>query len=203
MDKIHYYDGEIYKRIIDPNLAGLRNEILSCIKNCNKCIDIGSGTGALVIGLGSICKSVIGIDLSSKMIEIASKTKTEMTLTNVDFIHGGIDVLKTFEDGEFDFATFSMSLHEMEESERFLVLNEGLRIAREVIIADYLIKAKTFFSDLGVIFVEFVAGLNHFKNYINFRQHGGIQYLIERTNAKVISRRTYSTIFEIVRLSKY
>jgi len=29
MDKIHYYDGEIYRMLIDPNLSGLRQKILN------------------------------------------------------------------------------------------------------------------------------------------------------------------------------
>ncbi|MFU2158785.1 MULTISPECIES: class I SAM-dependent methyltransferase [Caldisericum] len=202
MDKIHYYDGEIYRKIIDPNLKGLRGQILDEIKNCNKLIDIGCGTGALVIEASLVCKNAIGIDLSSKMIEVALKTKTKMKLGNVNFFHGGIEVLRIFKDKEFDFATFSMSIHEMDEKERILLLNEALRVAKEVIVADYLIPAETFPSDLGVIFVEFIAGLNHFKNYINFRWHGGVEYLIEQTNARVIARKTYSTIFEVVRLSK-
>jgi hypothetical protein len=52
------------------------------------------------------------------------------------------------------------------------------------------------------VLVEFIAGINHFKNYLNFRRHGGIKYLVKKTNANVISTEFYSTIFEIVVLSK-
>jgi hypothetical protein len=90
----------------------------------------------------------------------------------------------------------------MEEEERIVLLNEALRIANRVIIADYLIPAQTITSDLGVVFVEFIAGINHFKNYLNFRRHGGIKHLVKKTNANVISTEFYSTIFEIVVLSK-
>jgi len=202
MDKIHYYDGEIYRMLIDPNLSGLRQKIINNIKGCNKFIDIGCGTGALVMEASSVCDFAVGVDLSSKMIDLANRVKNERKLKNVEFFHGGVDVLNNFKDREFDFASFSMSLHEMEEEERIVLLNEALRIANRVIIADYLIPAQTLSSDLGVVLVEFIAGINHFKNYLNFRRHGGIKYLVKKTNANVISTEFYSTIFEIVVLSK-
>jgi ubiquinone/menaquinone biosynthesis C-methylase UbiE len=202
MDKIHYYDGEIYRMLIDPNLSGLRQKIINNIKGCNKFIDIGCGTGALVMEASSVCKFAVGVDLSSKMIDLANRVKNERKLKNVEIFHGGVDVLNNFKDKEFDFVSFSMSLHEMEEEERIVLLNEALRIANRVIIADYLIPAQTLSSDLGVVLVEFIAGINHFKNYLNFRRHGGIKYLVKKTNANVISTEFYSTIFEIVVLSK-
>lgn len=202
MDKIHYYDGKFYKRIIDPNLEGLRKSIIRNIQNCSKAIDIGCGTGALAIELSKICNFVVGLDLSSKMIEIANKTKQEQSISNISFIHGGTEELKKFKDKEFDFATFSMSLHEMELGERVAILNEAFRISKYVLIADYLIPSLDFFSYLGVIFIEFVAGLNHFKNYLNYRGHGGVPYLTKITNAKVLKREIYSNIIEIVILSR-
>jgi hypothetical protein len=33
MDKIHYYDGEIYRVLIDPNLSGLRQKILRILRD--------------------------------------------------------------------------------------------------------------------------------------------------------------------------
>lgn len=202
MDKIHYYDGEIYRRIIDPNLSRLRQEILKNVLGSSKLIDIGCGTGALVIEASSMCDFAVGVDLSSKMIDLANRVKDERKIANVIFYHGGVEVLDKFGDKEFDFATFSMSLHEMREEERISFLKEAIRISKKVLIADYLIPAATFFSGLGVIFVEFVAGVNHFKNYLNFRKNGGIKYLVYRTGATIISKEVCSTIFEIVILTK-
>lgn len=51
-------------------------------------LDVGCGTGKYSIALSNLCKKIIGIDLSPKMIENANKNKEEYKMSNVEFYCG-------------------------------------------------------------------------------------------------------------------
>jgi len=185
-DKIHYYDGFFYRKFVDPSLQSVRDLIKNIVSPLSSVIDIGCGTGSLVFELAKACSRVCGIDASSKMIDFANGRKEKENFENVSFIHGGLDYLTTLKDKEFDYATFSMSLHEMHHSERLLILHEATRISKSIIIADYSVPQVSLTSTMSVLFIEFIAGLNHFKSYIDFRNSKGIDSLIAENNLRVI-----------------
>lgn len=130
-DKVHYYDGYIYRKLVDSANKQLRLIIAGEIKLLSSIIDIGCGTGALVFELAKYCSVVVGIDASSKMITFAEERKQKEKIKNVYFSHGGIDYLSRQSDKQFDYAVFSMSLHEMNHKERISMLLEAKRISKK------------------------------------------------------------------------
>jgi len=54
-------------------------------------LDIGTGTGDKAIGAAHICYQVIGIDISRKSLEIASKKALEEKLDNLVFAYGSFE----------------------------------------------------------------------------------------------------------------
>ncbi|MGB9694427.1 MAG: class I SAM-dependent methyltransferase [Caldisericaceae bacterium] len=186
-DKIHYYDGFFYRKFVDPNLQSVRNTIGNLVLASTSVIDIGCGTGSLVFELASKCSKVVGLDASSKMIDFANTRSSMEQLRNVSFVHGGLEYLASVNDLEFDYAIFSMSLHEMPHGERQAVLKEAIRISKSVILADYFVPQNSFYSTLSVLLIEFIAGFNHFKGYLDFRKSNGLDSLISLNNLKVVS----------------
>ena len=49
-------------------------------------LDVGCGTGRYALALAKYCNKVVGVDLSSRMLDIARTRASEMDISNVDFI---------------------------------------------------------------------------------------------------------------------
>lgn len=181
-NKKHYYDGKIYNIFSDNVLKEVRQIILQNIKSKSTVIDIGCGTGELVLSLAKKCKKVVGIDLSLKMIKYAKKN----TKDNIKFFHQDATNLKDVKNKQYDYAVISMALHEMlPQSLRLKVLIETKRIAKKIIIADYATPLPFNFKSLGIYIVEFIAGINHFKGFRNFQKNNGINQIIKNTNLRI------------------
>jgi len=192
-DKVHYYDGYIYRKLVDSANKELRSIIAGEIKPLSRVIDIGCGTGALVSELAKYCSVVVGIDASSKMIAFAEEGKQKKEIKNMYFFHGGIDYLARQSNKQFDYAVFSMSLHEMNHKERISMLLEAKRISKKIIIADFLVPQSSRISGLRVFLIEFIAGINHFKGYMDFRRSNGIDDLVYESNLKILSDKINSS----------
>lgn len=63
-------------------------ELLSLDKN-DTVIDFGCGTGTLTIEIARKCRKMIGVDISTAMLEIAAKKAKEENLFNIDFHNAG------------------------------------------------------------------------------------------------------------------
>ncbi|MBV8690026.1 MAG: methyltransferase domain-containing protein [Actinobacteria bacterium] len=89
-------------RILDHFVAA------DLIRPADRVVDIGCGTGRvtrLVAGT-AVDGSVLGIDLSSRMLELARKRTADDGLTNVTFVQGDAQVFP-FEANDFDVAISS------------------------------------------------------------------------------------------------
>lgn len=109
-------------------LAEVRKEMVKAIQPAGKSIlDVATGTGSLAIALSHTAKSVVGIDLSSKMIAMAEKKNKN---TNLSF--QVMDASSTnFKDETFDAVTISLGLHDMPLAIRTLVLEEAKRVLKK------------------------------------------------------------------------
>lgn len=78
----------------------------------SKILDIGCGTGKYSIALAKQCDTVIGVDLSSKMLDIAHQKATQQGISNAKFIcldwHNA-DLEKLGYDKEFDLVIARMT----------------------------------------------------------------------------------------------
>ena len=197
-DKKHWYDGKLYNYLIDPATEDTRKIISSLIENDSKVIDIGCGTGSLVFYLSDKCKYVMGVELSKKMIGYANSIKEEKNTSNVKFIHGNAEQISKLTNERFDYAVFSLSLHEMKSETRAITLDEIKKVADRIIIYDYLVKNNTSIQGISNSIVEFLAGKEHFENYKTFLKENGIFGLLEDGGFKVektiIDKNSYMAI---------
>ena len=119
-------------------LRTLRRTYKFDIENMNV-LDLGTGVGKNAIYLRELgAKKVIGIDISTKAIEIAvnrvkeiTKTKTEseaLWAENISFLVGSIGKKFPCEDGSIDLILDITSSNSLSESEREIYLNECARV---------------------------------------------------------------------------
>ncbi len=184
-DKRHWYDGKLYSMFIDPSTEDTRKIISSLIEKNSKVIDIGFGTGSLAFYLSKKCKYVLGIELSKRMVNYADSLKLENNVSNVLFLHGNAEKVSELTNERFDYAIFSLSLHEMESDTRIKALEEIKKITDDIIVYDYLVKRNFSFQGVLNMIVEFLAGKDHFDNYRTFLKEGGIYGLLENNGFKV------------------
>lgn len=168
IDKPHYYDGKPYEILFDRALKEVRDIIIEQIEAGSTVVDIGCGTGALVFDLAEKRESVTGVELSSKMVEHAKRRQQSNGKNNVTFVHDDATSLHHFEDQQFDYLTISMALHEMPPELRVKVLNEAKRIAKKIIVADYVVPQPLSFAGIRTRVVEFLAGIEHFRGFRHF-----------------------------------
>ena len=184
-NKHHWYDGKFYDKFIAPNQDSITRIIGSMIgENC-RLVDIGCGTGRMILKLADKCERLVGVDLSMKNISVALSKLNQANKNNLEFIHGNAGDLSGQIKERFDFATLSYVIHEMPEEERIQVLNEAKKIADKLIIADYLVPVPPGIWKLVNQLVEFFAGKDHFKNYKNFKTNGGLTGLIAKTGLTI------------------
>lgn len=109
-------------------LYGVRKKVVQEINPTNKSVlDVATGTGSLAIALSTSAKQVVGIDLSSKMLDVAKKKtqKPELSFLQMDASK------MAFPDNEFDIVTISLGLHDMPLEIRTAVLEETNRVLKE------------------------------------------------------------------------
>lgn len=184
-DKKHWYDGRTYNYLIDPSTETTREIISSLIENDSRVIDIGCGTGSLALYLSKKCKYIVGVELSKKMVEYANSMKQEKDISNVHFLHGTAENISGLTNERFDYAIYSLSLHEMKSETRAKTLDEIKKITNNIIIYDYDVKNNTSFQSILNSIIEFVAGKDHYKNYKSFLKENGVFGLLEKHGYKV------------------
>lgn len=145
-------------------LADVRRDITTTIHPVGKSVlDVGTGTGSLALDLSKTAEKVIGIDLSSEMLEIAKrKNKTN----NLTFLLMDASNM-SYKDEEFDIVTISLGLHDMPLEIRTLVLKEVKRVLKsngKLFILDYDLPQNDF---LGTVSSHLI-NLLESKYYLDF-----------------------------------
>lgn len=184
-DKKHWYDGKLYNYLIDPGTENTRRIISSLIEKDSRVIDIGCGTGSLAFFLSQKCRYVLGVELSRRMVDYANSMREEKNISNVKFLNGDAGRISELTKERFDYAVFSLSLHEMKSDTRAKALEEIKRVADKLIIYDYLVKEKTSFQGILNSTIEFIAGRDHFENYKTFLKENGIFGLLEKNGFEI------------------
>ena len=197
-DKWHWYDGKLYSYLIDPCTEDVRKIISDLIEYNSNVIDIGCGTGSLAFYLSNKCEYVLGIELSKRMIDYANSIKIQNSVFNVDFLYGDAIKMSSLTEKNFDYAIFSLSLHEIESNSRVKSLEEAKKITNKIIIYDYLAEEKTSIRGLINSIIEFIAGKEHYINYKSFVREKGIFGLLEKNGFNVekfiIDKKIYGVV---------
>ena len=184
-NKKHWYDGWFYDKIIAPNQDRLFGQIMNIIEPDSRVIDVGCGTGRFAFLTAQKCKSVLGIDISKRNIDRASRNLAQNPTDKITFSHTALNHLISIE--HFDYAVSTYVIHEIDEHERINFLIDMAGIADKVIIGDYLYPARTGLWNVLNEAVEFAAGRNHYNNYKNYMANGGIKLLVSTAGLKLIA----------------
>ena len=90
-------------------------------------VDIGCGTGIYSLHLAGICKMVLGVDSSTKMLEELNLKKTEFKIKNLQTINSDFKNFKTADKFDIAFLTMSPALQSEDDFKKFINLG-NLRI---------------------------------------------------------------------------
>ena len=175
----NFYDGWLYHVLVDPALRKARRLVRRQIKPGSSLIDIGCGTGELVLFLADSCTELVGVEASPRMWAYATRRARGLGFTNVQFVFASGEKLGAFPSGYFDYASACMVLHEMKAGQRLPVLREMQRLARTLILVDYLVPPPVHFVATFCRFIERLAGGLHYSNYRSFTESGGLLPLLE------------------------
>lgn len=193
-NKNHWYDGWFYDTIIAPNQDKLFGQIINLIEPQSKVIDVGCGTGRLAFTLADHCKSVLGIDLSKRNIDRAQLTLLRQPNEKISFQHRNLNEILHEGQSHFDYAVLTYVIHEVNEDDRIVLLNEIARIADKIIIGDYIVPKPGGFNGHLSEIIEFLAGSEHYRNYKSYMANGGINHLVNKAGLKIINEITNPTL---------
>ena len=180
-----WYDGLFYEKLIAPQADKLHNLLTIFVKRNSTVLDIGCGVGSLVFKLSKKCRTVVGIDLSSKMITHAERKKNALGATNVEFLQADASNLTSIFGNRFDLITIVLFLHEIDHMNRKCVMAATLGISDKIILADF---AATFPRSIKARLLklqEALAGKRHYRNFKDWMHCGGIDGFVEEMNLKV------------------
>jgi len=181
-------EGTIYKFIIDPMLSGLRTATAGMIPDQLHIIDIACGTGALAFELSKNTAHVTAIDASESMIITANQAKNKLGVQNVTFRVANATDLSPFNTNEFDVATISLAIHQFDTQTGLQILEELKRIAREILIVDYASPLPANYYRHLTLFIEWLAGGDHFRNFKTYQEFGGIDTYLEQLELNAINK---------------
>lgn len=90
-------------------------------------VDIGCGTGIYSLYLAGICKMVLGVDSSTKMLEELNLKKAEFKINNLQTINSDFKNFQTADKFDIAFLTMSPALQNKDDFNKFMDLG-NLRI---------------------------------------------------------------------------
>lgn len=170
--------GIFYGTFVDPLLNGLRKRVLHEIKRSEKVIDIACGTGAQCFVLATKAGKVTGVDLSESMIRFARSKQAKSVFSNLEFTVCDATYLVLFPDNEYDVAILSLALHQFSPELYKPILSEMKRVAKRIIIVDYAVPLPRNYAGFGSRIAEFMAGVEHNRNFKSFYKRGGINQIL-------------------------
>lgn len=172
-----------YDRAIDSPLTILYALNLSVLKlllgsktNNLKCIDLGCGPGILTYWMADYLRlsSVVGVDLSSPMLEVARKrfdTFKQASQINLHYGFKCLDVsdLSSFDDGSFDVVTSMDTVHHLpthELAQKTLQEAERVCSANGVVFISDLVRPKN-----NLIFKFYYKWIAKRNDKLNLKAH--------------------------------
>jgi SAM-dependent methyltransferase len=185
-----YLSGYLYNLIIDPLLASVRASVIAKAGHSLRVIDIACGPGTLALELSRNEAEVMAIDLDEDLISYASQRALKRGIKNIHFETRDAADLSMYSDKQFDVALTSMSVHQFETELAVRILCEMKRIAAKVIIADYNYPLPRNFSGRAANGIERFAGGDHYYNFRNYIDNGGLKFYTGKSGLEVKSAST-------------
>lgn len=170
--------GTFYSSFIDPILKGMRKKLIAHINETETVIDIACGTGAQVFEIANKAKHVVGVDLSESMIRFAKKKQEKLEIENAEFVVADATQLSDFKTDEFDVATMSLALHQFPPDTYSAILEEMKRVAKRIVIIDYVVPLQRDFVGVTCKAIEFLAGIEHNRCFRKYYKLGGLKTIL-------------------------
>jgi SAM-dependent methyltransferase len=182
-DASRFTHGHFYHAMYDPHQAEARGLIVGLVPGGSSVLDIACGTGELCFDLAAKrnCR-VVGIDISSRMIEFAERRNRH---ESVRFHYGDATDLRGLGLGVFDYATAMFLLHELPRQSQVRVLDQALRVARNVVIVDSRVPLPWNAHGIALRMVEVSGGRDHYRLFADFLAGGGIEGALAEAGIKV------------------
>ena len=125
---------------MSENALHLNRRIGDPIQDNTTVLDIGCDLGSLAVSMSGQCSSIVGIDISPRMLNYAKKHNRA---SNVAFmLTDKTSPLSSLFSQKFDYAILKMVLHEMPEAERRELLHEARKVSGELIIAEWIFPSR-------------------------------------------------------------
>jgi len=185
VNKYHWYDGGFYDRIIAPNQKKLFKQIVALMEPNKSIVDVGCGTGFFSFQAAVHCKSILGIDLSTRNIAKAKSNLLKKPNSKLAFENAHLRDIISQGNKRFDYAVMTYVIHEVHEEDRIALLKEMASVADKIIIGDYRIPRTRGFAGKVVKSVEYLAGSEHYRNFKTFEAKGGLAYLAEQAGLSI------------------
>lgn len=154
-------------------LSDIRKNAIQQINPSNKSVlDVATGTGSLAVELSNSAKRVVGIDLSSQMLDVAEKKRKK---NNLSYLQMDASKMK-FDDEEFDIVTISLGLHDMPLEIRTLVLEEIKRVLKKdgkLLILEHDLPKNPLFASLSAYLINIFES----KYFLDFLKSDFEKYL--------------------------
>lgn len=109
----------------------------------DRVLEVATGPGYIAIALGSVCEEVVGVDITTAVLQIAERTRHERGVANVRFEVADVNDLP-FRDAEFDAVVCRFAFHHFLEPAH--VLGEMVRVCRPhgaVVVEDLIVSEIT------------------------------------------------------------
>ena len=103
-------------------------------------VDLGCGSGQVTLALARACKSVLGVDVSEKMIDLLLENAAGEGLSNVEGRAVPIERLGLAE-GSVDLVVSNYALHHLRDKDKQVAINEAfkwLRPGGKLVIGDMM-----------------------------------------------------------------
>jgi tRNA (uracil-5-)-methyltransferase TRM9 len=92
-------------------------DYITTLKNTDIVADIGCGNGRHLVPCAKQCRSVIGVDISRKLLKIVQSTLEKKNIRNVSLVHADAVQLPV-KNGSFNAIIFIASLHNIQGKEQ-------------------------------------------------------------------------------------
>jgi ubiquinone/menaquinone biosynthesis C-methylase UbiE len=163
----------------------MRDLICNYIPELATVIDIGCGTGYQLFRMASKIEKGVGVDLADRMISFALEQQKKEKADNLTFHLASAVDLHQFEDNEFDLATMTLVLHELDYELQAPALKEMARVSKRQIIADWEVSPGLSRSALTHL-MEMTAGKSHYPSFRSYLKEDGVPGLCRKTGLRII-----------------
>ena len=190
----------LYDVILYPFVRSIRHEVLRIVRRLRpqRVLDVCCGTGNQLRLLKRHGVNAVGIDLSPAMVNVSRKGNHAPKCFLADA------TAMTFDAETFDLVMVSFALHEAGWHNAKRILEEIYRVltaSGTLLLVDYSLDHRAGLLARKMIpWIEFMAGKRHYQSFLNYRNRGGLETLIDGKRFVSISETTHGMKSIVIKL---